>query len=129
MAHVREIAGGAGRFDKLIALPMGLLGLELFSNGASAAWSREAAELAPFVNNSKPGALGRLCFWTHRCGAGTARPTTTVDKPTLDVCPETVGWDESAAQFNESSDASKLNGSSISPSPLVRRRVRSTHEK
>lgn len=98
-------------------------GSELFSNGASAAWSRKAAELAPFVNNSEPCALGRLLFWSHGCGAGTARPTTTVDKPTLDVCPETAGWDESAAQFNESSDASKLNGLSISPSPLVRRRA------
>ena len=71
---------------------------ELFSNGASAAWSRKAAELAPFVNNSEPSALGSLVLWLHTHGAGTARPTTTIKPRTLDVSVENVGRDERAAQ-------------------------------
>ena len=93
---------------------------ELFSNGASAAWSRKAAELAPFVNNSVRCGLGRLVIWSQTRGAGMARPATTNKPRTLDVSVESVGQDERAAQRNESSDASKLNGSSISPSPLDR---------
>ena len=96
-------------------------GSELFSKGASAAWSRKAAELAPLVNNSERSALGRLAFWGHAHGAGTARPATTIKPRTFDVSVENVGRDERAAQRNESSDASKFKGSSISPSPLDRR--------
>jgi len=84
---------------------------ELFNKGASAAWSRKAAELAPFVNNSERSALGNRPFWSHPRGADTTRPATTIKPRTLDVLVENFGRDESAAQLNEFSDASKLNGS------------------
>jgi len=90
---------------------------ELFSNPASAAGSRKAAQRAGFVNNSPAVGLGGLSFGSQTGGADTPRPATAIDCFTLDVCPETAGRDESAAQFNESADASKLNGWSISPSP------------
>ena len=80
---------------------------QLFSNGASAAWSRKAAELAPFVNNCELGGLGRGRFWSHAGGAGMARPATTIKPLTLDVLVESVERGERAAQPNESSDASK----------------------
>jgi transposase len=88
---------------------------ELFSNPASAAWSRKAAQRAGFVNNSS--GLGRCSIWSQNAEADTPRPATTRSLLTYDVCPETVGRDESAAQPNESADASKLNGLPISLSP------------
>lgn len=91
--------------------------VELLTNPASAAWSRKAAQRAGFVSNSTAVRLGRSCFGSQTAGPGTPRPATAIDCYTLDVCPETAGRDESVTQLNESADASKFNGLTISPSP------------
>jgi hypothetical protein len=52
-------------------------------------------------------AMARLPFSSHAPWADTPRPATTINRPTHDVYPETVGRDETAAQPNESADAFK----------------------
>ena len=93
---------------------------ELFINPASAAWSRKAAQRAGFVSNSPDLAIARLPFSSHVPWADTPRPATTINKPTHDVYPETVGRDETATQLNESADAFKSKELPISPSRLGR---------
>jgi hypothetical protein len=63
-------------------------------------------------------------IWPHLHEAGTARPVTTNKPRTPKYRWRAFGRDERAVQLNEFSDASKLNGSSISASPLDRRRAR-----
>ena len=67
--------------------------------------------------------MARSPFSSHAPWADTPRPATTINRPTHDVYPETVGRDETAAQLNESADAFKSEELPISPSPLGRRRV------
>lgn len=93
-------------------------GPELFSKRASAAWSRKAAELARFVNNSGRGAAGTADRFGHSL-VESARlvPLRLRLRQRFDVYHETAEWDELAPQLNESSEASNSKDP-ISLSPL-----------
>ena len=109
-----------GGDNALIAPPMIVNWSELFTPCASAAWSRKAAQRVHGVNNSDRAGWADHGFGPRLLGPAWLVPPrlTTREQPMYGWRP--IGRDEHAAQLNESSDASQLNRSSISPSPLDR---------
>ena len=86
-----------------------MVGLQLFSKRACAAWSRQAAEHARFVNNCRPARIGpRFCAWIGRLAR--LGPSRLRSRLSHDECCESAGRAELATWLNESSAASKFNG-------------------